>query len=202
MNKLKCDNSVMIHSFCFDCVHEYKMNGIVLVNRSINRYYKTHIDVKLIIYTILYTAAREMTFRNKIISWYVHITSVPADQEFPQCGCPFLDGQHGTLLSPGYPQSLQTLHCLWRIEVELYRVGCARLHRPDSKFYGANMGPTWGRQDPGGPHVGPMNLVIWGYVAVIIFISDETVGRPISVTTHRVPDIKIMLMILLTHSKF
>ena len=23
------------------------------------------------------------------------------------------------------------------------------------------MGPTWGRQDPGGPHVGPMALVIW-----------------------------------------
>ena len=23
------------------------------------------------------------------------------------------------------------------------------------------MGPIWGRQDPGGPHVGPMNIVIW-----------------------------------------
>ena len=23
------------------------------------------------------------------------------------------------------------------------------------------MGPTWDRQDPGGPHVGPMNLAIW-----------------------------------------
>ena len=32
---------------------------------------------------------------------------------------------------------------------------------PESKNYGANMGPTWGRQDPGGPHVGPMNLAIW-----------------------------------------
>ena len=31
---------------------------------------------------------------------------------------------------------------------------------PDSKFHVANMGPTWGRQDPGGPHVGLMNLVI------------------------------------------
>ena len=27
--------------------------------------------------------------------------------------------------------------------------------------HGANMGPIWVRQDPGGPHVGPMNLVIW-----------------------------------------
>ena len=32
---------------------------------------------------------------------------------------------------------------------------------PDSKFHGANMGPIWGRQDPGGPHVGPMNFAIW-----------------------------------------
>ena len=32
---------------------------------------------------------------------------------------------------------------------------------PDSKIQGANMGPTWGRQDPGGPHVGHVNLAIW-----------------------------------------
>ena len=32
---------------------------------------------------------------------------------------------------------------------------------PDSKVHGSNMGPIWGRQDPGGPHVGPMNIVIW-----------------------------------------
>ena len=23
------------------------------------------------------------------------------------------------------------------------------------------MGPIWGRQDPGGPHIGPMNFAIW-----------------------------------------
>ena len=34
---------------------------------------------------------------------------------------------------------------------------------PDSKFYRANMGPIWGRQDPDGPHVGPMNFAIWDY---------------------------------------
>ena len=32
---------------------------------------------------------------------------------------------------------------------------------PDSKVRGANMGPIWGRQDSGGPHVGPMNFAIW-----------------------------------------
>ena len=30
---------------------------------------------------------------------------------------------------------------------------------PDNKDHGANIGPIWGRQDPGGPHVGPMNFV-------------------------------------------
>ena len=34
---------------------------------------------------------------------------------------------------------------------------------PDSKVHGANKGPIWGRQDPGGPHVGPMNFFIWGH---------------------------------------
>ena len=30
--------------------------------------------------------------------------------------------------------------------------------KPDRKVHGANMGPIWGQQDPGGPHVGPMNF--------------------------------------------
>ena len=30
---------------------------------------------------------------------------------------------------------------------------------PDSKVHGANMGPIWGRQDPGVPHVGPWTLL-------------------------------------------
>ena len=32
---------------------------------------------------------------------------------------------------------------------------------PDSKIHVANMGPTWGRQDPGGLHVGHTSLAIW-----------------------------------------
>ena len=32
---------------------------------------------------------------------------------------------------------------------------------PDSKVHTANMGPIWDRQDPGGPHVCPMNFAIW-----------------------------------------
>ena len=33
---------------------------------------------------------------------------------------------------------------------------------PESKVHEAYMGPLWGRQDPGGSHVGPMNLTIRG----------------------------------------
>ena len=31
---------------------------------------------------------------------------------------------------------------------------------PESKVRGAKMGPTWDRQDPGGPNVGHVNLAI------------------------------------------
>ena len=43
---------------------------------------------------------------------------------------------------------------------------------PISKVHGANMGPIWGRQDPGGPHVGPMNFAI---SAVHFFITQSRV---------------------------
>ena len=36
-----------------------------------------------------------------------------------------------------------------------------RYRVPDSKVHVANMGPIWGQQDPGGPHVGPRNFAIW-----------------------------------------
>ena len=37
-------------------------------------------------------------------------------------------------------------------------------YAPDRNVHGANMGPIWGREDPGGPHVGPMNFAIWGVI--------------------------------------
>ena len=43
----------------------------------------------------------------------------------------------------------------------------ASVNNPDSKVHGVNMGPTWGRQDPGGPHVGLMDLAIWDAVLVV-----------------------------------
>ena len=36
-----------------------------------------------------------------------------------------------------------------------------RVTAPDSEVHGAKTGPIWGRQDPGGIHVGPINFAIW-----------------------------------------
>ena len=51
------------------------------------------------------------------------------------------------------------------LEYKIFAEVCgfdAAVKYPDSKVHGANMGPTWGRQDPSGSHVGPMNFAIWG----------------------------------------
>ena len=41
---------------------------------------------------------------------------------------------------------------------------------PDSNVDGDNMGSIWGRQDPGGPHIGPVNFAIW---VVLYGVSSE-----------------------------
>ena len=45
---------------------------------------------------------------------------------------------------------------------------------PDSKVHGTNKGPIWGRQDPGGPHVGPMNFTIWVYIQIQVLLLYHT----------------------------
>ena len=68
----------------------------------------------------------------------------------------------------------QQLHWLFALGFNIHSVGVVSCNgllsngrqaicwsNPESKVHGANMGPIWGRQDPGGPHVGPMNFVIW-----------------------------------------
>ena len=43
---------------------------------------------------------------------------------------------------------------------QLYPSDANMVSYPDSKVHGASIGPIWDRQDPGGLHVGPMNLAI------------------------------------------
>ena len=46
-------------------------------------------------------------------------------------------------------------------------------NHPDSKAHGANVGPTWGRQDPGGTHVGHMYFTISGQYQAFIETSND-----------------------------
>ena len=39
-------------------------------------------------------------------------------------------------------------------------------NNPDTKVHGVHM-PIWGRQDPGGSHVGTMNFAIWEAIVII-----------------------------------
>ena len=59
---------------------------------------------------------------------------------------------------------------------------------PDSKVRGANMGPIWGQQDTGGPHVGPINFAI-SYGINMSFISQE-------VLMHIIPDMCLKITIV------
>ena len=40
------------------------------------------------------------------------------------------------------------------------------------------MGPIWGRQDPGGPHVGPMNHAIWGVLYSTVLFTPQVFQKP------------------------
>ena len=51
---------------------------------------------------------------------------------------------------------------------------CQNNNVPVSNVHGANMGLICGRQDPGGPHVGPMNLAIWERYTNGPFVIDQT----------------------------
>ena len=51
---------------------------------------------------------------------------------------------------------------------------------PDSNVHGANMGPTWGRPGPGGPHVGHVNLAIWVIFALLYSIALRSVQETVA----------------------
>ena len=73
----------------------------------------------------------------------------------PQCHIPYMMSHGDIWLPAAIKQSL--------------------VYYPNSKVHGAHMGPTWGQQDPGGPHVGHVNLAIWvTYLSLNYYGSDIT----------------------------
>ena len=63
-------------------------------------------------------------------------------------------------------QIMACMTACWTASHTTQSVFIYQRENPDSKVHGPNMGPIWGRQDPGGLHVGPMILAIW--VSIIV----------------------------------
>ena len=70
---------------------------------------------------------------------------------------------------------------------------------PDSKVHGANMKPIWGRQDPGGPHVGPINFPIWEEEQQIIDISETKMQMIQGIIDNSQKILRIFFWILSSH---
>ena len=119
--------------------------------------------------------------------------------QWPQTPFERLSSSDGALeLKP-----LSAIHSGWRVQaVHLARklsqtgwvqgllAGEVYRYYPDSKVHGANMGPIWGRQDPGGTHFGPMNLVIWVRLKcdkineILLAILNDTILFAVVITIH------------------
>ena len=109
-----------------------------------------------------------------VYSWYGSVFFLwRTEGKRPQWGfgdvfCIFTVWINNVLPSPWMCNVCQIV--LRYIECLLYNAG------PDSKVHGANMGPTWVLSAPSGPHVGLMNLAIWGWIVGVLTLSWITPG--------------------------
>ena len=62
-----------------------------------------------------------------------------------------------------------------RYVIPMYRCSCYH-DNPGSEIHGTTMGPTRRQQDPGGPHVGPMNLAIWEHTRHNSYYMTHVIG--------------------------
>ena len=88
-------------------------------------------------------------------------------------------------LNKSPPQKKPTLK---QIATKPYRY-FMRYTTPESKVHGANMGPNWGRQDLGGPHIGPMTFAIWDgfgfWCSAWMFVTRCSLAAPYGVSQFR-----------------
>ena len=89
---------------------------------------------------------------------------------------------HYVGVDPFYQHGLTAIRARISIYICVFCRMCLLIHtHPDSKIYVASKGPTWGQQDTGGPHVGPMNIAIWAN------IYRGVAKLPLHVMSHYIP---------------
>ena len=117
-------------------------------------------------------------FHQKVVSSYIHFSEkeVVSWSYYCPIGCYVnmsVSEEWGLRLSPyksSRPEVRWYRNYWWKIqgkffiEINWLVVSIFECHYLNSKVHVANMGPIWGRQDPDGPHVGPMNFAIWVYL--------------------------------------
>ena len=70
-----------------------------------------------------------------------------------------------------YHQFLKFAYVLWyKTKQEIWLIVDQPYHIPDSKVHGANVGPIWGRQDPGGPMLAAWTLLPG--MVLLVFVTD------------------------------
>ena len=74
------------------------------------------------------------------------------------------------------------------------RVNVVPKNTPDSKFQGANMGPSWGRKDPGGPHVGQWTLLSGTFVFLMTVMEDRD-GKTVKVVFFKLNSLRFFFVL-------
>ena len=69
---------------------------------------------------------------------------------------------NATCIAISHPAKCMEIYTTRSAKFQTKKLNQMRYNYPDSEVHGANIGPIWGRQGPGGPHVGPMNFAILG----------------------------------------
>ena len=106
--------------------------------------------------------------RNLYRCYLLHYSGFGTQKQYHTCWCPLHRQKYNQIRT----RISNHVYCfIYNYSSMPWLQGRISKH-PDSKVRGANMGPIWGRQDPGGPHVGPMNFAIWAAIEVRTWINN------------------------------
>ena len=72
-------------------------------------------------------------------------------------------------VTKGYAMLTRHVNTAWYSVIAPEASVWTQRNYPDSKVHGANKGPIWDRQDPGGPHAGPMQAP-WAFLSGYAYI--------------------------------
>ena len=128
------------------CFHIYKQTHY---QRLLNHHYWFHHKCEYNPKRNLRESILIITFQQRSFQWIDHKSKLSSTSSHVHHSGKFIASAIFTHAN----ETRTTIVCLQRLLIPAI---------PNSKVHGANMGPIWGWQDPGGPHVGPHELYYLG----------------------------------------